>query len=254
MAAVPNDPAAIVAFLETHAGKILELLAQPHGIDQGTYDAALAEWQGAVILKDSAAPFQHYQSMRETANALVYNRDAILEGIAKLRQTDPEAASTAARSLEPLLNESTRAISLAQDTESVMNELTNTGAAQRLAGVVLTPQGRTSAGLVSNQLAAQRMALLPRGVEQAGWVQSIMARIRAVPITPQEVRQRAVELSTRVSAFAAAVRAALTGARAAAPGVLNLLLVWLTQFGSRLTTPIILIGDPFGTAKGAWEY
>ena len=249
MAGVPTDPQLIADFLEQCANSILGLLAQPHGIDQGTYDAALAEFQGAVILRDSAEPFQHAISMRNTANALVNNREAILQAISNLRQSDPQAASTAARSLEPLLNESTRYIALARDTESVMVELSNTGNTQRLADVVLTPQGRTSAALVSNQLAAQRMALLPRGVEEASWVQSVMTRIRALPITPSEVRARAAELGTKVGTLAAAIRGALVSARAAVPGVLDTILIWLTEFGSRLTTPIIIIGDPLGQGQ-----
>ncbi len=248
MALVPNDPAEIVTFLETYAGKILDLLAQPHGIDRGTYEGALAEYQGAVILKDSGIAYKHYDSMRNTANALVTNRQAILDGIAKLRQTDPQAASTAARSLEPLLNDSTKYIALARDTEKVMIELGNTQNAQRLAGLVTTPQGRTTAALMSNQLASQRMALLPQGVAQTNWVQSIMGRIQGLPITPQEVRARAVELSTKVGTFAAGVRGALVAARTAAPAVLESLLMWLTAFGSRLVTPLIFIGPLPGSS------
>jgi hypothetical protein len=131
-----------------------------------------------------------------------------------------------------------------------MIELQNSGNAQRLAGVVLTPQGRTSAALVSNQLANMRIAYLPQGVAEASWVQNVMARIRALPITPSEVRDRAAEVGTRVGTFAAAIRGALVSARAAVPGILDSLLIWLTEFGSRLTTPIIIIGDPFNPAAG----
>jgi len=242
---VPTDPELIVAFLQQTADKLLSILAQPHGIDQGTYDAALAEYQGAAILKDSADAYKHSDSMRSTANALVNNRDAILKAIANLRQTNPEAASTAARSLEPLLNGATRQIALARDTESIMHELGKTGNAQRLAGYVFTPAGRSSGALLSNQLSSQRAALLPQGVEQTNWVRAIVARIRDLPITPAEVRARAGELGVKVSTFAAGVRGAFVAARVAAPPLIESLLVFLVRFGSRLTTPILVIGDPF---------
>jgi len=242
---VPTDPVLIVAFLEEVSLKLLAILANPHGIDQGTYDAALAEYQGAAILKDSAEAYKHGESMRNAANALVNNRDAILKAIANLRQTNPEAASTAARSLEPLLNGATRQIALARDTKSVMMELGKTGNAQRLAGYVFTPAGRTSGALLSNQLTSQRAALLPQGVEQTNWVRAIVARIRDLPITPSEVRARAGELGMKVGTFAAGVRGALVAARVAAPPLIESLLVFLVRFGSNLTSPLIVIGDPF---------
>jgi hypothetical protein len=247
-----NTPDLLVTFLEERANTILRLLAQPHGFDQGTYDAALAEYQGAQILDDSAEAYQHGVSMRNAASAVIENRDLMLKALQNLRQMDPQAASTAARSLEPVLNEATKYGSLARDTEKIMLELESQGAGQRLAGIFLTPQGRTSAALVSNQLAQKEIELLPQEVAQLNWVQSTLSRIRDLPISPEEVRARAGEMATKVSTFAAGVRGALVGARAAVPSALDALLIWLTEFGSRLTSPFIVIGHPFDrTGEGA---
>jgi hypothetical protein len=54
----PSDPAEIVDMLETQAGKTLDILMQEHGTTRGTYEAALAEFQGLEILKDSADAFR----------------------------------------------------------------------------------------------------------------------------------------------------------------------------------------------------
>jgi hypothetical protein len=171
----------------------------------------------------------------------VWNKDRILQLIAQLRQLDPAAASAAQRSLDPVIRVAKDRIALIQETEQLMIELDLTGNSQRLNGVALSPQARSTAGLASNQLRNLNMNLIPPGMNQ-GWVQSVMGRIRMLPVTLPECRDRAMELAAKLGAFGAGVRAAMMSAGAAASSALTLFLEWLAAIGSKLTTPLLFIG------------
>src|SRR5262245_28346384 len=117
----------IIRLMTEAAETILRTVAQVHGTTQATHEAALAEFQGAQILKNSGDPFSHAQSLRETANLLVRNKDRILQLMTQLRQLDPAAASAAQRSLDPVIRVAKDRIGLIQETEMLMNELDLTG-------------------------------------------------------------------------------------------------------------------------------
>ena len=129
-----------------------------HGVLRGSLEAVLAEAQGADVVGPDGQPFNHYQSLIDTLNALRNNAGTIRDILAQIRaRGDYRTVEELSRSLRPLLD-------LARDREAVMAEtqalaetLEETNP-QRLAGVAFgqgglgVQTGRTIASLVSTQL------------------------------------------------------------------------------------------------------
>lgn len=193
----------------------------------------MAEAQGAELIKvrnftPATQSYNHFQSMRDGANALQNNLTQFRQLVMQLRSIDPKAAEAADRSFRPLTESASLRVELVRRTEQMIIELSNTGNATRLQGVPLQ-QGRDSANLVSNQLRTMNMNLVPQQLAQGN---DLLARIRALPASIAEARD---ELKRIVGMVAVTARAALQAGRSAMTRALNAVSEMLVAFGSRFT-------------------
>jgi hypothetical protein len=217
-----------------------------HGTLRGTFEAALAEAQGAEIMKTRnftpANPsFSHFDSMRDAANGLQRNLDKFRDLLMQLRSTDPKAAEAADFSFRPLTESAELRVDLARKTEEVIIEIANTRNTTRLEGVPLQ-QGRDAANLVSNQLRTMNISLVPNQIAQGS---NLLDRLRTLPTTLEEARD---QLKVLVASVGVAARAAMQAARAWWSRALAVLDELLVAFGSRFT--VFLPPIPTDTLKG----
>jgi hypothetical protein len=227
-----------------------------HGMLRGTFEAALAEAQGAELVKSrnftpAAQSFNHYQSMRDAANSLANNLSQFRALLMQLRAVDPRAAEIADRSFRPLVETASLRVNMAGQVDELINEINTTGNATRLQGVPLN-QSRDVAGLVSNQLRQMNIGLVPQQLAQN--FNGLMDRIRQLPTTLSEARDQVRNIALMVSSVAsAAARMARAALTRAAEATMELLVEW----GSRFTVflpPIptdTLKSMPGGSSKGA---
>jgi hypothetical protein len=204
-----------------------------HGMLRGTFEAALAEAQGAELIKvrdftPANQSYNHYQSMRGAANSLQLNLVQFRQLLMQLRSIDPQAAELADRSFRPLTETAASRVHLAQQAEQMIIEIANTGNTTRLQGVPLN-QSRDAAGLVSNQLRQMNMNLVPQGLAQGN---NLLDRIRQLPTTLSEAKDQVRQIAVMVSSVASA---AASSARSAASRALSALTEVLIGFGSRFT-------------------
>lgn len=226
-----------------------------HAMLRGTFEAALAEAQGAELIKPSNftpanQSFKHYDSMRDGANALQNAITQFRAGLTRLSTIDPKAAQRADISFRPLVDSAAYRVNLAQQTEKMIVEIANTGNSTRLQGVPLN-QSRDSAGLVSNQLRQMNLNLAPQGLSQGT---TLLDRIRQLPTTFAQAREEIKRIALMVSTTAGAFARAGTSAASRAMTALSELMV---AFGSRFTVFIPPIPTdqlqsmPGATGKGA---
>src|SRR5262249_20919671 len=141
-----------------------------HGMLRGTFEAALAEAQGAELIKvrnftPAVQSYNHYQSMRDAANSLANNLSQYRQLLMQLRTMDAKVAEVVDRSFRTLSETASVRVQMAQQVEELINEINTTGNATRLQGVPLN-QGRDAAGLVSNQLRQMNLGLVPGQLAQ----------------------------------------------------------------------------------------
>ncbi|CAN5394363.1 hypothetical protein BH20ACI1_BH20ACI1_15270 [soil metagenome] len=196
-----------------------EMGADPrkHGMLRGTFEAALAEAQGAELTKvkyftPANQSYNHFKSMRDAANALQNSLTAFRQALTQLRTIDPKAAEIADKSFRPLVDSAAYRINLAQQTEKLIIEIAQTGNSTRLQGTPLT-LGRDNAGLVSSQLRTMNTNLVPQGLAQGS---SLIERIKQLPTTTSEakeqIRQVAIWVTTSLAMARRAAQSALTRA------------------------------------------
>lgn len=244
---------------------------------QGTPQMALAEAQGAGILKPGAAgftsgslqnttelasrmqstvftraqitgKFNHFDQMKSAATA-ISNRLATIETqFGQLNRLSPEAARVARQGYQPLINTAGQRIQLTQMVEDTIIEISNSGSADRLKGMVFSETGREAEHLAANQLQQRGVSLLPNAVSQG---QSLMQQISKLPINAAQASQQLKELATKGAAgMASAVQAlrmagpvATSAARTAAITVVE----YFIALGCNLTTiPLIIRPEPKG--------
>jgi RHS repeat-associated protein len=235
-------PADLAQLIQQRGDQLIQFMGTHHGLLRGTFEATLAEAQGAHLTGSAGQTFQHFQSMQQAANGLATRQGELTQLLQTLQRADPAAARDIGDAIRPALARSRELMTLAQETERVVIELSNTGNAGRLGGVPLDT-GRDAARLASTQLNQMRLSLVPK--EIASGFQSTMDRIRQLPVTLSELRDRAKEVGSAVGAAFTALRsAAAAGGRSAAARFFGTALEFLGAFGSRLVTPFIFIG-PF---------
>ncbi len=206
----------ILAMIAEYTNNMANLLgADPskHGMLRGTFEAALAEAQGAELIKvknftPANQSYNHFQSMRDTANALQNTLTSVRQQLIALRSLDPKAAELADRSFRPLVENAAYRVHLAQQTEKMIIEIAQTGNSTRLQGVPLN-QGRDAANLVSNQLRTMNMNLVPQGVSQGT---TLLERIKQLPTTASEAREQIKQVAIWVSTSLAMARRAAQNA------------------------------------------
>jgi hypothetical protein len=243
---MPLNPDQILAGIQQATDSMANTLgANPgsHGMLRGTFEAALAEAQGAELIKGSnftpsVQAYNHYQSMRDAANGLANNLSSFRQLLMQLRGIDPRAADAVQRSLRPLTEMASQRLEMAQKVDELINEINTTGNATRLQGVPLN-QGRDAAGLVSNQLNNLRLGLVPQQLAQS--FSALMDRIKELPATLEEAQEQIRTMAVTVSSVAAAAaRGAARAAQAAVSRSWTAAMEFLAAFGSRLTSFIII--------------
>lgn len=206
---------------------------QKHHLLRGTFEAAIAEAQGAELIKvKNFTPvnqsFNHFQAMREGANAMRTALSDFSDLMMRLRRIDLQAAMRADAAFRPLTDSAALRVDTARKTEELIIEITNTRNQTRLQGVPLQ-LGRSQAGLVSNQLRQMNLSLVPNTLSRST---PVLDRIRTFPITSDDAKTLAKQISAMVSSSAFAVRAL---ARTAATRALAALEEFLVAFGSRFS-------------------
>jgi hypothetical protein len=206
------------AFRELHdalAGRI-------HAVLRGSHEAALFEAQGGEIyraVRGDLKPFQHLRDL-ENAGAVVSGRAHRVESLlGKLGSLRHGAMVRTRESLRPMIERAKEVSDTMFMTRQHCRTLEQSVPA-RFHGVWFAAGERTAASLVSHQLQRRALMLRAQGApasrippphllppDHAGG--RIIARIRALPITPLEAEQ-----STAL--IAAAARSALTQAAALA--------------------------------------
>ncbi|MEG3627097.1 hypothetical protein [Streptomyces poriticola] len=221
-----------------------------HGIYQGSHEAALFEAQGGVI---GPGGFNHLGDVLNTARNIQGNRDAVELALNRLQGVGPAVGVRVRMLCDPVLRLADNYLRIVKETENAATVLRQTGPT-RLQGVVLGqgglgPEiGRTSQALVTNQMNAMSAQLTARGIEPRPIpstqpaLQPVLNSIRQLPLNGREA---AAKLAGALGAMRAlisqtAVRAGLIG-RARLTAALLGIETALVEFGSRLTTPIIVI-------------
>jgi len=256
----------IVQNLPIAVQKLQEVLSASgsfHGVLRGSLEAVLAEAQGAEIVGPDGVPFNHYQNLTDTLNALRNSSGSIQDILGQIGgRGDFKTVEELSQSLRPLLD-------LAKDREAVMAETQSLAETleqsypQRLAGVAfgqggLGPQvGRTVSSLISTQLQLLANTLRARGIDPFLLPQNLRA---SSGMLLEEIEE--LPVSTEQSAAAAALTAAsvrltisqvLVRLGSGATGLLQRLaplLEALWTIGGRLiSVPFILVdqnGNPIG--------
>jgi hypothetical protein len=235
----------LVQKIQEATDEMAKTLGAHHGTLRGTYEAVLAEAQGAELVKarnftPAAQSFNHYQNMRAAANSLANNLKIFYDSIAQLRAIDPKAARVADETFQPLTSTAHLRLEIARKTEQLIIEIAQTRNTARLEGVPLN-QSRDVAGLVSNQLRQMNMNLVPQGLDQGS--RGLMARIRILPTTLTQARDEIRQIASMIGTMAAtAARAATLAASRAVTAVTEMLISWSSRFSVFLPpTPIELL-------------
>jgi hypothetical protein len=165
----------------------------------------------------------------------------------------PEAGRVARVGYQPLLNTTAQRIQMGQQVEQAIVEITNSGNANRLSEVVITETGRDEAALAETQLAKQGVQMLPNAIANG---RNLLQQISRLPLNAQEAEEMLKDIATKGSAgiasIATAARAGGVVARSWVSAAVDSVGVFLVEFGSRLATPIIIIGPmPGSSGKGA---
>jgi hypothetical protein len=141
------------------------------------------------------------------------------------------------------LDKARELINRSHNTLRTATELTNTGNASRLEGI-LPQTGRNVASLASEQVTQLGRNLVPGGVSQAaGWVEETLEEIEEQPVTLGELAQQGKVIAGAASASVAAA----TQAEGTAAGVsavrafFGTAVELLESIGSRLTSPMLII-------------
>jgi len=196
-------PAQLAQQIQQHADNLINVLRTHHGLLRGTYEAAIAEAQGAELVGSAGQTFQHIESLEQGANALLSQKEAIGKSLSQLRNLDPRAAAQLGDALRPALDKARQLIDLAQNTRQVALELFNTGNAQRLGGTPLQT-GRDVANLASEQISQLGRNLVPGAIAEVPWVEETLEEIEEQPVTLQELAESGKQIAAVVGAGVAA--------------------------------------------------
>lgn len=241
------------------ANELINFLSDPkkHGLFRGTFEAAIAEAQGAELSKPSSETYTHLQSLQDTIRGLTTRVNALTGSLERLSKVDPKAAGELSRAVQPALSRGRALIALGNQTRQLIAEIKNLQWAQassmgaRLGRVPLQTAGRTYASLVSTQLQRMNLNLLPNALSTQ--YSNTLAGIRQLPTTVAELREQGRNIAGAVSSALTAL--ARSGTASAVVRFFGAAAEVLYKIGSTLTSPIILIGplsnplDPCGTSR-----
>ncbi|MDE3175582.1 MAG: hypothetical protein KGM15_05655 [Pseudomonadota bacterium] len=225
---------------------------------QGTMEAALVEAQGATWVGGGAA--NHAKALSDQLVFMTRTENAVRTAVEVIRLQNPAAGARLKDILQTNVFARTSNIRAAlSQTLTSANSLRQTDPS-RLSGVTFFEGGagsnvaRTVNSLPSEQLKtmALRSQLAP-GVEPtvmpsaAQAEQQTMSLIRQMPVTADDIKNN---IKTITGGFIAAVRLWVSQFLSNLSAALRLAMIAaeeaLVAFGSRLTTPFIIIGHPWG--------
>lgn len=234
------------------------LSGSAHGILRGSHEAALAEAQGAQIVRNVAqqgATFQHILDLENSGAAIQDRLQVVQSLLGKMGEIDRGVMLRSQEGLQPLIESAESNVELIEDTQEVAADLArNFG--DRLAGVAFgqgglgTQVGRSFAALISTQINQMAVTLRARGIEPSlipnefTRGRMLMQQIQQLPVTIEDAFQRmagalaAVRALFTQSAIRAAVNTASSSFLRALSGALEGL---FTMSGSLVTLPIFII-------------
>jgi hypothetical protein len=226
--------------------------------NQGTMQAALIEAQGAVWAKNGT--MDHATKLSQFLVNLTRLENASKVVVETIRLQSPAAGARLKDIMQDTVFKQTNNIKAAiNQTLQTANTLRQTDP-NRLRGVTFFEGGagtnvaRTVSSLPSEQLKTMAVqnqlapgvqpTVLPNSVP-AG--QQTMSLIRQMPITAEDIKNN---IKTITGGFIAAIRLWVSQFLSTMSAALRLAMIAaeeaLINFGSRLTTPIIIIGKPWG--------
>ena len=232
--------------IQEQANSLLQILGTHHAFLRGTFEAAIAEAQGAELVGSSGQVVQHILSLEQGAQALITREQTLTELLRTLRGLNPGAAGELSNALSPALQRARELIGLSEQTRAIIFEIKGTAYE---GGLAMTPlnAGRDIARLMSTQLSQLGRSLVPSSIAQYPWVQNTLDRIRQLPVTLTELKDQARSIATAVSTSISALgvrlgtSAAVTATRSAAARFFGAAMQGLLNIGSRLSTMMIFI-------------
>jgi hypothetical protein len=229
-----------------------------HGILRGSHEAALAEAQGAQIVRNVAqqgATFEHILDIENTGAAILDRLRDVQGLLGKIGEIDPGVMRRSKEALQPLIETAESNVELIEETQGVAADLTrNFG--NRLTGVYfgqggLGPQvGRSFVALISTQINQMAVTLRARGIEpnlipsEFTRGRMLMQQIQQLPVTIEDAFQRMAGALAAVRALLtqSAIRAAANTASSSFLRFLSAAFEGLFTISGRLVTlPIIIL-------------
>jgi RHS repeat-associated protein len=261
----PAEIEAAAQSVKSATEDLLKVLANSHASTRGTFEAVLAEAQGARFMGPDGQYYSHIDSLRQSTTAIASRRNDLIGALDQIRKMGPTGAralDALSTSLRPVLDKSRDFLQLSAKTEEVLMELRNTGNLSRLEGVALDT-GRNTAGLASTQLENMRISLVPNGIREISWVRETIQSIRQLPTTlsgvRDQARQIAATMTASLGAYATAGRAAASRAGSWLVGFFGRAMPLIEAIGTRLMTmPFLIIpldknGRPVGMSPEPLE-
>ncbi|MFC2253346.1 hypothetical protein ACETRX_27140 [Labrys portucalensis] len=225
---------------------------------RGTFEAALVEAQGATWVGGSTG--NHLKELTDARAMLVNTEQGIRKIVDIIGFQSPQVSARLSRILDDnLFNRTGQLRTAITETETLAAEL-KVSNGTRFQGVQFFEGGpggnvaRTLSSLPSEQLKTPALqsqlrqgvdaTLLPRAHPLA---QRTMEALRQMPVTFEDIKQNVGKITTSlIGAIRLWMSQFMQQAGAAARLAMVALEQALVSFGSRLTTPLILIGRPWG--------
>jgi hypothetical protein len=171
--------------IQQSAAELARRLEVHHAGFRGTYEAAIAEAQGATMYDPSGQIFSHIDSMRQGAQAINTQLQAVTAGLNRLSRLDRNAGHRAQSGLQQLLQRARQMVGLAREVERLVAGLRNQYSS-RLGLAPVGSGGRTEGNLISTQLQRAGLDLLPPELQPR--TQALIAQIKRVPVNEQQAR------------------------------------------------------------------
>ncbi len=235
----PTVPEQLAQQIANAYTKLTNVLTS-HAFTRGTFEATLAEAQGARLVGEKIGQ----SHLTELTESLKGSRDAIkviAETLTEIRKVSPESAKDLGRTLDPLLDFAKGKNQIAQQTIELARKL-ETQYGTELEGVPLATGPRGVASLVSNQLGKLGRNLVPSTV--ANQYRYLLNSIRQLPTTVEELKE---EIRPIIGPLSAALSGLAAAGRSAAARFFGPALEVLAAAASVLSTILILPFGPHGT-------
>ena len=243
--------------LQTAVGELHRILSgAAHGIFRGTHEAALAEAQGAEIVRNTArqaASYRHILSL-ERDGAAIADRIARIQSIlGRIGGVERGAMIRSREALQPLLKLAEHHQQMIQSTRDIAADLIRQYP-NRLRGVTFSPGGlgpavgRDHRALISTQLQQLAVQLRARGIDPRLVPDAFVAarnQVSAIRNLPINAREALLHVSSAAAAARAAFTYAVSRAGLSAGAqvlrVLGAAIEGLVSISGRLITPFIFV-------------